>query len=252
VRVLGVIFLVVRALVLAVHLPVIASLLMAMLMPSDPLVDLFSMSYYSGCLMFSEMLTGLAHKNARRQPPVLIPPFSPLEVNRLFLSPDWYTVSVNYPNLGAEEIVRIYTEGGVLTFSDVGYYLHETRLRRETTVSRIARVTNQSASVISRIEAGDLERIKLKDILLLEGNYAGNGIISGMFLRAAQFYSLIPSQIRSDNPEWYTEPINISGYDIVKKFLAVCRNFQLITEGDYSWLESIRHRIYIIRSNQPP
>ena len=133
--------------------------------------------------MITELTRIYADDSNKPGPPL----FTPDDAIRLFVRSPLYEFNLNYPpDFGSEEIAATYNAGGTLTFTDVGAYIRGVRRAKRKTLAGLEETTRRSVSVLGRIEAGSLERIKLRDVLMLDQELGSNNEILRMFWRAAE------------------------------------------------------------------
>jgi transcriptional regulator with XRE-family HTH domain len=138
--------------------------------------------------------------------------FNPEDLHRLlFLSPI-YQLEVQYPSdIRPEDILSIYERNGALTLVDIGMYLKKLRREKQITLAHLEGMAKISTNVLSRLEIGSLEQIRLADILNIDEQLEQEGILLQMYWRAYRLNELLyrmrikktdrPSSLASDQYE---------------------------------------------------
>jgi transcriptional regulator with XRE-family HTH domain len=103
--------------------------------------------------------------------------FAPVDVVKLLFSDSpLYRFEILYPaELAPEKLLALNRSGGMLTFRDVGHYLERTRSAKGRTIGHIASGLGIGPSILSRIENGDHEQIKLAYVLALDQSLEQGG-----------------------------------------------------------------------------
>lgn len=118
--------------------------------------------------------------------------FNPEDLHRLlFLSPI-YQLEVQYPSdIRSENILSIYEQNGALTLIDIGMYLKKLRREKQVTLASLESTAKISTNVLSRLETGSLEQIRLADILNIDEQLEQEGILLLMYWRAYRLNDLL-------------------------------------------------------------
>src|SRR5260370_41870384 len=92
---------------------------------------------------------------------------------------------LNYPRqISYKAVIYNYEKGGILILPDVGAYVRGLRREEKVTLEILEGSSRISTSVLSRLEEGSLERIKLVDILALDISLNQTGRRIDMFCQA--------------------------------------------------------------------
>jgi transcriptional regulator with XRE-family HTH domain len=109
----------------------------------------------------------------------------------LFQSPI-YQFEVQYPpDIQPKDIIAIYTQEGALTLVDIGMYIKKIRREKQITLAHLEKVAKVSSSVLSRLETGLMEQVKLADILNLDEQLGQDGKLLLMYWRAYRLNDLL-------------------------------------------------------------
>jgi transcriptional regulator with XRE-family HTH domain len=110
------------------------------------------------------------------------------DIDKLLLSSSFYHFELKYPSsLSDEAILAIYKQEGVMTLTDIGAYTRKVRSQKKVSLEKLEDSAKISSSVLSRLEAGALDRIKLADILTLDEQLEQGWTIIGMYWEACKF-----------------------------------------------------------------
>ena len=166
-------------------------------------------------------------------PSTAIEPFSPAHFSFLLSPNPIFKVTMQYPpNIPANQILRIYQLGGILNLMDVGAYLRDLRHQSKATVAAFTVVSKRSASVITKLELGAIENIKLSDILELDKQLGNRGEMIALYWEA------IALNVRIADLE--VNPI------LVNLLVIVCRWLQSDLDREApDWLINLRWRLLV-------
>ena len=111
--------------------------------------------------------------------------FGPAHFSFLLSPNPVFKVTLQYPpNILAKQILRVYQLGGILNLSDVGAYLRDLRHEKKATVAAFTVVSKLSAAVITKLELGTIENIKLSDVVELDTQLSKSGEIIALYWEA--------------------------------------------------------------------
>ena len=174
-----------------------------------------------------------------------LPLFVPEDIQKLLVDEPIYRFEVQYPpGFGAEEILRISRSGGVLTLADLGIYVKRVRREKQVTVMRLEQSMRFSTSVLSRLESGLIEHIKLIDVLALDEQLEQGGRLLAMYWGVCTFHEqMLQRQAISAKRKDALEPMEPDWYmKLVSVYITICRWFQAMSPADGSWIEQVRPR----------
>lgn len=80
-------------------------------------------------------------------------------------------------------------KGGILIFSDVGYYIRELRVKRNWSILDLSARAKISNYTISRLERGLIDRLFLNEIIRIDDALNTDGLIFNMYWAAGEFHS---------------------------------------------------------------
>jgi transcriptional regulator with XRE-family HTH domain len=151
-------------------------------------LEYISYDWHGGSTLLAELLNAIF---ASQTGPKSIPsgknthPFGPEDVNKLLIDVPLYRFELQYPQaIQAHDIWETYCKGGWLTFIDMGVYIK--KVRKDVTFVRLRQNVHVSESVITRLESGSLERIKLIDVIMLDEQLDQGGKLLAMYWKTAQ------------------------------------------------------------------
>lgn len=189
--------------------------------------------------LLAESISIIAKHQAHAQRQPVPPPLIAADISKMLSHSEVYQLTLNYPgNLTAEMLEQVYSAGGVMTFQDVGAYVRAARQSRSTTLSALEEKTRSSASVLSRIETGTLERVKLGDVLSLNKTLTpDSNLVLAMFWQAAQLYDALRFQVKIDEQ-------SVRALDVAEVLVIVYRWWQQLGLDGNTWLTQLRKVIY--------
>jgi transcriptional regulator with XRE-family HTH domain len=173
----------------------------------------------------------------------------PEDIEKLLASTRLYHFKVHYPEeMKAEEIWNIYQAGGALSLVDIGVYLRQARRTRRVTLSGLEESGKLSASVLSRLEGGTLERVKLIDVLTLDEQLGQEGKILAMYWRACTLMEMVVRVRKLDSLAGVPMPAGMERIEqdlkMVELFLTICRWFSCLSAPDHVWITEVRRRLH--------
>ena len=123
--------------------------------------------------------------------------FVPESFTQLLLNAPFYRFELQYPaDLNAETIWELYCDGGLLTLMDIGAYIKIVRRQRQVTLVRLENSVKISTSVLSHLETGTIEQIKLADVLSIDTQLEQEGKLLAMYWSVSKFNNGLRQLIR--------------------------------------------------------
>ncbi len=173
----------------------------------------------------------------------------PEDIEKLLADSRLYHFKVHYPEkMRAEELWKIYLAGGALSLVDIGVYLRQARRTRRVTLSGLEESGKVSASVLSRLEGGTLERVKLVDVLTLDEQLGQEGKILAMYWRACTLMEMVMRVRNQDSLADVPMPAGMERIEqdlkVVELFLTICRWFSCLSTPDSVWITEVRRRLH--------
>lgn len=157
------------------------------------------------------------------------PLFVPEDIQKLLFDSPMYRFEIQYPSrITAENILEMYQDGGVLTLFDLGEYIKRVRREKHITLAHLENSASVSASVLSRLESGSIEQLKLIDVLALDEQLEQEGKLLAMYWSVYRFNENVTRK--------YTE----SDLKLAYIFILTCRWFQAMSPNDSAWISAIR------------
>jgi transcriptional regulator with XRE-family HTH domain len=154
--------------------------------------------------------------------------FVPEDVQKLLVDSPMYRFEVQYPPaLASNDILSIYRQGGMLTLIDVGEYIKRLRRERQVTLEQMEQRVKLSPSILSRLESGFTEQIKLADVLILDEQLGQEGTLLSMYWEAYRSYERI---IRCHGAS------SEQDLKLTMLYTTACRWLQAINPSDASWM----------------
>lgn len=172
---------------------------------------------------------GRTQAQAAREPNP--PPVVPEAIPLLLARSEVFQVTLAYPGgLAAESLRWTYAMGGLLLFVDVGAYVRAARQLSGQTLHALG-----SATVLSRIETGTMERIKLGDVLALDAALTPDDhAVAGMFWRAGRALDALAF------PVLVTAHRLVPARDIAEILVLSYRWAQALGLDESAWLAGLR------------
>ncbi|MBU0492762.1 MAG: helix-turn-helix domain-containing protein [Chloroflexi bacterium] len=144
------------------------------------------------------------------------------------------------PEMTADLILELYKHGGILTVPEVGVYIRERRREKGATLVELEKSTRVSDSVLSRLESGSIERIKLSEIVAID-KVLGQGEILAMCFGAIQSRGQIPGRRIKGKPDVaYSDDRERREDNITDNLVLICRWLHCLFWDNTFWLEELR------------
>lgn len=183
--------------------------------------------------LFNEM-ANLFNESHQDTQEVTHPNFIVQDIERLLITLPFFKFELSYPTeIDNETILRIYSLGGVLTSNDAGIYIRNLRLQRQLILTEIEKIIGRSKSVLSNIEMGSLERIKLLDVMLMDDFYQQEGKIFALYWQASEFNARIMQSER-----WTEREAKVGSL-----LVTIARWRQILNWDDQSWVSELRKKV---------
>src|SRR6266568_1741316 len=157
--------------------------------------------------------------------------FVPEDIQKLFLDMPLYRFEIQYPPaITSNDILSIYRRGGVLSLIDIGEYIKKLRRESQVTLEQMEERVKLSPSILSRLESGFTEQIKLSDVLLLDKQLGQVGTLLILYWEAYNWYERVigHSTVTAEQD-----------LKLTMLFIIVCRWLQCINPLDISWMINI-------------
>ncbi len=204
-----------------------------------------------GCRFLTSLLNRIAaaSKDEGRVQGETVLLIVPEDIEKLLADSRLYHFKVHYPEeMKAEEIWKIYLAGGALSLVDIGVYLRQARHTRRVTLSGLEESGKLSASVLSRLEGGTLERVKLIDVLTLDEQLGQEGKILAMYWRACTLMEMVVRVRKRDSLAGVLMPAALERIEqdlkVVELFLTICRWFSCLSAPNDTWVREMRRRMH--------
>jgi transcriptional regulator with XRE-family HTH domain len=157
--------------------------------------------------------------------------FVPEDIQKLLVDSPMYRFEVQYPPAFASNaILSIYQQGGVLTLIDIGEYIKGIRRERQVTLEQMEQRVKLSPSILSRLESGFTEQIKLVDVLMLDEQLGQEGTLLSMYWEAYRSYERIIGLQGSSSEQ---------DLKLTMLYITACRWLHAINPSDSSWIRNI-------------
>jgi transcriptional regulator with XRE-family HTH domain len=161
------------------------------------------------------------------------------DIEKLLQDSRLYQFKIHYPEaMKAEAIWELYLQGGALSLVDIGVYVKQARRGKRVTLSGLEESGKLSASVLSRLETGALERIKLMDVLALDEKLDQEGKIVAMYWRACTLMDMVARLHTPDEQAGARE----QDLKVVELFLTICRWLSCLSETNHTFVIEFRQR----------
>ncbi len=171
-------------------------------------------------------------------------PFEKQEIKRMLFPSPIYLFKVRAPHITRADdyFMLFHNLGGVLTFEELGHYLKLLRKENKKALARIKQETSLSASVLSRLENGTVENIKLKTVVELDNHYAAHGTILSMYWNSTELNELLENrdEARRFTRSSFPEAEYVREITLAHMFIALCRWHQIEHGGVGDWIAPIR------------
>ena len=205
-------------------------------------------SWHEGCTWLTSLLNWIASQEQRHATPrKAVSLIVPEDIEKLLQDSRLYQFKIHYPEaMRAEEIWEIYLQGGALSLVDIGVYIKQARRSRQVTLSGLEESGKVSASVLSRLETGALERVKLNDVLTLDSQLGQEGRLVAMYWRACTLMEKIEQAHQPEKQSGREIPASQDQREqqmrVVELFLTICRWLSCLYGSDTSWIKEFRQR----------
>lgn len=138
--------------------------------------------------------------------------FNPEEIHRLLFHSPIYQFEVQYPpDMRIEDILTIYKRGGALTLADIGMYIKKIRREKQMTLAHLEGTAKVSTSVLSRLETGLMEQVKLADILNLDEQLEQDGKLLLMYWKVYRLNNLVSHSVEAITG--FSSPTTVEQYE---------------------------------------
>ncbi len=175
----------------------------------------------------------------------VIPLFEPEMIEKLMFGPLWQRYEVQYPPaMAAEDILEILRQNGVLILCDIGAYLKNTYGKKQITSERLDAFLKIAVKEGSSVEIGQVERIKMIDVLLLDQELEQDGKIVSMYWNVCLFHEeMLRWQAHSHDRSVSQGALSTEQeVRLALVFITICRWLQHISKHDPSWIRDLRLR----------
>ena len=219
----------------------------------DAFVAFFHVNPKRSCRLLSDLLNQVAQlqsDNEVEQRKREILPFAPEDMERLLAISPLYRFELQYPlHLEAAMILEIGRQGGVLTPTDVGLYLQQVRRKKKVTLVGLEGAVQLSASVLSRLEGGSVDRVKLMDALTLDQELGEKGNLLILYWSASKF----SAKSMHSSPKPGTPALSRAGWTeqegrLADALILACRWLQYLSPRSVSWLTDLRREVSAVSS----
>ena len=209
----------------------------AILTPAD--VEAFIRSFRAKPLLCSTWLTdsmnGLLAVEGKK-----LPLFAPVDVVKLLFSDDsrLYHFEILYPDeVAPEALLALCRSGGMITFRDCGHYLERVRRAQGRPQARLASVLGIAPTILSRVESGEQEHVKLYYVLTLDESLEqGGGRLMMLYWNAGVARIDIDRHL-SERGE---APLSVYEERLAEVLVSVCRWASLKDPGYAQRLQALR------------
>lgn len=177
--------------------------------------------------------------------------FVPESFAQLLFEAPFYRFELQYPtDLEAETIWELYCNGGLLTLKDIGAYIKIVRRQRQLTLVRLENSVKISTSVLSHLETGTIERIRLVDVLSIDTQLEQEGKLLAMYWSVSKFNNGFRRILRDRTAgiRW-SDPDEIEhDLKVIALFTIMCRWLQVLSQEGTSWIREIRTELNDLNS----
>jgi len=178
--------------------------------------------------------------------------FVPEDITQLLLDVPFYRFELQYPaDLRAETIWDMYRNGGLLTLTDIGAYIKNVRRQRQVTLVRLEDSVKISTSVLSHLEAGSIERIRLADVITIDAQLVQEGKLLAMYWSVSKFNNGF-RQLHRGRTEG-AERSATNGIEnelkVITLFATMCRWLQVLSQQETSWIPELRTELHHLNMN---
>jgi transcriptional regulator with XRE-family HTH domain len=180
--------------------------------------------------------------------------FVPESLTLLLLDAPFYRFELQYPaGLKAETIWELYRNGGLLTLTDIGVYIKNMRRQRQVTLVRLEDSVKISTSVLSHLEAGSIERIRLADVLSIDAQFEQGGKLLAMYWSVSRFNNGLRQLLKDHTKEmgWSDTPVFENELKVITLFTIMCRWLQVLSQQETTWIREIRAELHHLNTTTP-
>jgi transcriptional regulator with XRE-family HTH domain len=168
--------------------------------------------------------------------------FVPQDITKLLVDTSLHKFDLQYPpELDPKLILEMYLSGGLITINDVGLYLKGIRNQQNIRLGTLEKLVNISDTVLSRLEAGVLERIKITDVIRLDENLDQQGKFFALYwhscLSNEELSRLHLTQVHSGSS--LVIP-SFQSFKIAHLFITISRWLQYTKPDDKNWARILR------------
>jgi transcriptional regulator with XRE-family HTH domain len=156
---------------------------------------------------------------------------------------------LEYPLMGNFELSDILRSGGVISLLDAGQYLKNFRQQKQKTLINLQDSLDISRNVLSRIEYGDMERVRVSEIAMVDQLLEAEGRILTMFWAAFEYNTGIEAARLTQNRETEiktTQKAAVSSYldPFQDTLIRIARWYQCypINQNDRIWIDQERKK----------
>ncbi|NWJ94197.1 MAG: helix-turn-helix transcriptional regulator [Chloroflexi bacterium] len=170
--------------------------------------------------------------------------FTSEDIDKLLLidSP-LYDFELKYPpELEPKLILEIYNYKGLLTPKDVGLYIKGIRHESKIALQNLEKSGKISDTILSRLETGLVERVKISEVLQIDGILGQEGIILALYGEASQFNEeFILKNVRSFGYSSSSDTKNPRNFKMVNSIVSTIRWLQYLNPKDTNyWIELVK------------
>jgi transcriptional regulator with XRE-family HTH domain len=148
----------------------------------------------------------------------------------------------------------IYAERGIITLADAGHFARIVRQQHNFTVVDVQKATLIGRNVISRIENGELEKIRFSDILTLDKYYQAEEFLQSVFWATFEYLSGVEYArlIRGVNPPPGPFPVSFNWMPdpIQDTLLKISRWYQVFWGREKEWIAEERRKWLVFAGNK--
>lgn len=205
------------------------------------LLDTLTFNYKDIYYYFAEVLNQISIMMSRSivKHPDIYPQFTPENMEALLSGAysSAFHFDLDYPHAIDSDIIRYnYEHGGVLLLDDIGAYARNIRRSQKETLKTIENSTEISMSVLSRLEDGALERIKLSDIFTLDTALKQTGLLLDMCWDACSFDEWVENKLKKyKTVRGSASEESKRAQQMILLYIKVCRWFQSLQGSGFEW-----------------
>ncbi len=210
----------------------------------DDFLRLFDRDFRAALQLLADALNNIVELWARRQQDFAREHFSAIEVYRILNPTVIYSFDLHYPEFPTGDYLEIYRLGGALTNADLGSFVTKVRGKGFPTLNKLEKETGISDSKLSRLQTGDLDQIKLGDLLKVDRALGQQGRLLKMAERVCELAIRIkayPSEgaVLPGKLVYPEKLYKLSAETLIK----IYRWRQEIVEDNRSWLNELRSQL---------